>query len=212
MNPFNIIRRVKHHFEPYSSNDFIKELRRSGIVIGNGCIFQSGCNVDKTRPSLVTIGNNCFFSMGFTLLTRDYATFLFKNVWHEFLPSSGCVTIGNNVYFGQKVTILKGVSIGDNCIIGIGSIVTHSIPDNSVAVRSPAKLIGQTDRYFEKRREICIEEFFEYVKAFETRNHRRPLLSDQWEEFPLFMDKENLTVEGQRIAQRQLGGILNGMV
>lgn len=201
-----IINRIRHHFDVYSSEKFINGLREKGIIVGDGCIFQEGCKVDMTRPSLVTIGINCFFSTGFTLLTHDYATFLFKNVWNEFLPSSGCVTIGNNVYFGQKVTVLKGVSIGDNCVIGLGSIVTHSIPDNSVAVGTPAKVIGKTDEYFNKRKTECIKESFAYVKAFEKRNSRRPTLSDLWEEFPLFTDKHNISQKAEAIARKQLGG------
>ena len=65
-------------------------------------------------------------------MTHDFGTFVFRNLYHDFVPSSGKVSIGNNVYIGRDVTILKGVNIGDNCIIGLGSIVTKDIPSNSV--------------------------------------------------------------------------------
>ena len=51
------------------------------------------------------------------------------------------VSIGNNVWIGARVTILAGVKIGDNCIIGAGSVVTRNINNNSIAVGSPAKKI-----------------------------------------------------------------------
>lgn len=51
------------------------------------------------------------------------------------------VVIGNNVWIGASVTILPGVTIGDNAIIGAGSVVTKDIPANSVAVGSPCKVI-----------------------------------------------------------------------
>lgn len=181
-------------------------MRKRGIEIGVGNVLQWSCNIDETRPSLVTIGENNFFSTGFTLLTHDWVTTLFRNKYHELLPSSGCVTIGNNNYFGQKVTVLKGVTIGDNCVIGLGSIITHDIPSNSVAVGSPARVIGNTDDYFEKRKHKCIEESFEYIRAFEKRNHRRPELSELWEEFPLFVDKSHITPEQEQLARRMLGG------
>ncbi len=47
------------------------------------------------------------------------------------------MTIGNNVYIGQNAMVLPGVQIGNNVIIGAGAIVTHNIPDNSIAVGVP---------------------------------------------------------------------------
>lgn len=51
------------------------------------------------------------------------------------------IVIGNDCWLGAKVTVLAGVSIGDGCVIGAGSVVTKSIPPNSVALGSPAKII-----------------------------------------------------------------------
>ncbi len=51
------------------------------------------------------------------------------------------ITVGNNVWLGGNVTVLGGVSIGDNCVIGAGSVVTKDIPANSVAVGNPCKVV-----------------------------------------------------------------------
>ncbi len=51
------------------------------------------------------------------------------------------VKIGNNVWIGSHVIILPGVTIGNNCVIGAGSVVNKSIPDNSTAVGVPAKVV-----------------------------------------------------------------------
>ena len=53
--------------------------------------------------------------------------------------------IGNNVWIGSGANILPGVSIGDNSIIGAGSVVIKDIPANSVAVGIPAKVIKNLD-------------------------------------------------------------------
>ena len=58
-------------------------------------------------------------------------------------PNSAPIRIGNNVFIGDNVTVLKGVSIGDNSVIGSGSIVTKSIPSNSIAAGNPAKVIRE---------------------------------------------------------------------
>ena len=45
------------------------------------------------------------------------------------------------------------------------------------------------------------------MRAFENRNHRRPELSDLWEEFPLFVDKSHITPEQEELARKMLGGV-----
>ncbi|WP_255402065.1 DapH/DapD/GlmU-related protein [Prevotella sp. tc2-28] len=59
------------------------------------------------------------------------------------LTSKGEIKIGRNVWIGDKVSIFGGVTIGDNVIIGAGSIVTHDIPSNSMAAGMPARIIKQ---------------------------------------------------------------------
>ena len=83
-----------------------------------------------------------------TILTHDYSTWVFKHVYNDFINSSGKVKIGNKVYFAQYCTVLKGVTIGDNCIIGSGAIVTKDIPDKSVAVGVPARVTSTLEDYF----------------------------------------------------------------
>ena len=51
------------------------------------------------------------------------------------------IHIGKNVLIGSNSTILSGVTIGDNAVIGAGSVVTKDIPENMIAVGSPAKVI-----------------------------------------------------------------------
>jgi len=91
------------------------------------------------------------------------------------------------VWFGQNVTVLKGSDIGDNCIIGLGSVVMGRIPPNSVAAGCPCRVICTLDEYFEKRKKRSIEEAFEYARSIQERFGRRPTPSDFWEEFPLFV-------------------------
>ena len=59
------------------------------------------------------------------------------------LVSKGEIVIGNNVWLGDKVTILGGVHIGDNVIIGTNSVVTKDIPANAMAAGVPARVLKQ---------------------------------------------------------------------
>lgn len=60
------------------------------------------------------------------------------------------IVVGNNVYIGTNAIILLGVTIGNNVVIGAGAVVTKDIPDNSVAVGVPARVIKTADEYLEK--------------------------------------------------------------
>jgi galactoside O-acetyltransferase len=72
------------------------------------------------------------------------------------------VHIGRNVWIGSGVQILPGVTIGDNSVIGAGSVVTNNIPANVVAFGAPCRVvreIGEKDKkYFFKNRELDVWE------------------------------------------------------
>ena len=158
-----------------------------------------------TRPCLITIGNNVDMNRHFQILTHDWSSSVFRNKYHDFVNSSGKVTIGNNIYFGTNVTILKGVTIGDNCIIGADSLVTHDIPANSVAAGVPCRVICSLDEYFKKRKEKGLDEAIEYVKSFRARFHRDPIASELHEEFIYFVDKNNISDYPEIPIKFQLG-------
>ncbi len=87
----------------------------------------------------VTIGDDCFIGPNVSIYTACHSTDpVTRNTRQEWaLP----VSIGNNVWIGGSVTILAGVTIGDNCTIGAGAVVTRDIPAGSIAVGNPAKVI-----------------------------------------------------------------------
>jgi acetyltransferase-like isoleucine patch superfamily enzyme len=172
-------------------NRYISFLKKKGIKIGAGCKFYSGLStvsIDITRPSLVEIGDNVLFNKNFKLVTHDYASKVFIHKYNDFVNSSGKIKIGNNVSFGMDCTVLKGVTIGDNCFIGVGSIVTHDIPSDSIAIGSPAKIVCSLDDYYKKRKSLCVAEAFEYARSIKERFNRIPVINDFWEEFPLFLN------------------------
>ena len=59
------------------------------------------------------------------------------------------VKIGNNVWIGSDTTILPGVTIGDNSVIGAKSLVVKDIPENVIAIGSPCRQIKETKRKYE---------------------------------------------------------------
>lgn len=174
-----------------SPKRYVKYLRKKGVLIGEGCKFYSGLktiSIDITRPSLIEIGNDVAFNKNCKLVTHDFATKVFLRTHKTFIPSSGKIKIGNNVSFGMDCTVLKNVTIGDNCFIGLGSVVSKDIPPNSVAIGAPAKVICTIDEYFLKRKEDAVQEALNYARSIQERFNRRPRIEDFWEEFPLFLN------------------------
>lgn len=108
----------------------------------------------------------------------------------KFYPSHAKVVLGNNIWLGENVTICKGVSIGDNCIIGIGSIVTKSIPSGSVAVGVPANVVGTYQDYMKKHSKLYVDEAIEYANAI-LDSGREPLVEDFYDDYPCFVDRTN---------------------
>lgn len=185
----------------------IRALQKAGVDIPDDVIIAEPrtLKVDLTRPSLIRIGHGVKINVNFEILTHDAAIMVIRKVYNDFLPSSGKVTIGNNVYFGRNVTVLKGCDIGDNCIIGFGSVVMGKIPANSVAAGCPAKVICTLEEYYERRKKKCINEAFEYARSIQERLHRRPVPADFWEEFPLFVSGDQIEQYPDIPIKQQLG-------
>lgn len=125
-----------------------------GVNFGKGCHFYGKISWG-TEPWIITLGDNVHVTGDCRFVTHDGATLLFRDI-EPTLELTKPVVVGNNVYIGARSTIMGGVQIGDRVIIGAGAIVTHDIPDNSVAVGVPARVIKTADEYFEKAKSESI--------------------------------------------------------
>ena len=193
-----MIKKIKKYIQRFwvrrNSNSFITYLRSKGVTIGENCIMRSPSTtrIDLQRPELITIGNNVDMNMNFQIMTHDWGSLVFRAKYHDFINSTGKVVIGNNIYFGTDVIVLKGVTIGDNCIIGAGSIITKSIPANSVAAGIPCRVVCSLEDYYKKRKTLALNEAVERVKLFEKRWGRKPLPKEVREEFIYYVNSQNV--------------------
>ncbi|WP_230400359.1 DapH/DapD/GlmU-related protein [Zooshikella ganghwensis] len=85
----------------------------------------------------VKIGDNVFIGPQVMIST---ATHPLNGIERRSIEYGVSISIGNDVWIGGNVSILPGVKIGNNCVIGAGSVVTKAIPDNSVAFGNPCKV------------------------------------------------------------------------
>jgi acetyltransferase-like isoleucine patch superfamily enzyme len=102
----------------------------------------------STEPWLIEIGNDVYITAGCQFITHDGGTLILRKEIPD-LEITAPIKIGNDVYIGLNSTIMPGVTIGNRVIIGAGSIVAKSIPDNSVAAGVPARVIKTVDQYLE---------------------------------------------------------------
>ncbi len=102
-----------------------------------------------TEPFLISIGDNVYITDGCMFVNHDGGTLILRKDVPD-LEITAPIRVGNNVYFGVRSIIMPGVSIGNRVIVGAGSIVTKDIPDNSVCVGSPARVIKSVDDYLDK--------------------------------------------------------------
>jgi len=88
---------------------------------------------------LVTIGDRVMFGPFVSIYAATHETEVQSR--QDNIEFAREVTIGDDCWIGGNVVILLGVVIGKGCTIGAGSVVTKSVPDYSVAIGSPAKVI-----------------------------------------------------------------------
>lgn len=174
-----------------SSEEYVSSLIRRGLNVGEGTHFFYPCSntIDTQRPWLLSIGKNCKITEGVTILTHDYSRSVLRLKYGEVLGEARMTTIGNNVFVGMKSTILMGANIGDNVIIGAGSVVSGTIPSNTVAAGVPAKVVCTLDEYYEKRKQRTLEEAVIYTKNFIQYKHRNPSVSEMGPFFTLFLER-----------------------
>lgn len=105
-----------------------------------------------SEPYLIEIGDNVRTSINVYFLNHDGAAHVVRNLYKEFEQADifKKIIIGNNVWIGINVTILSGTKIGDNVIIGAGSIVRGELKPNSVYAGVPVRYICSIEEYKEK--------------------------------------------------------------
>ncbi len=145
----------------------IDYLKARGLTLGNRVdVFSEHC-FDSIYPGLITVGDYVTISSNVKILAHDASM--------GYVCSGACkigtVTIGNHCFIGHGSTILCNTRIGDNVIIGAGSVVSGDIPSGCVYAGNPARFIKSTD---------------EFMNQHNANMETHPTFSIPWQNFKYF--------------------------
>ena len=144
-----VLRKIKI----WKANDeeYIELLRKTGLIVGEGC------SISKTayfggEPWLIRIGNNTRITNDVKFITHDGGLWTLRKIGKldEKDVKYSAIKIGDNCNISWNVIIMPGVTIGNNCVVAAGAVVTKDIPDNSVWGGIPARHIETLEEYYDK--------------------------------------------------------------
>ena len=107
-----------------SSEAYVKYLRKNHVYVGDGThIYQPRhTTIDIQKPHLVSIGTHCKITAGVSILAHDYSISVARRVYGEFVGGTAPTKTADNCFLGMNSIILPGTTIGNNCIVGAGSV------------------------------------------------------------------------------------------
>lgn len=130
----------------------IMRMRKSGIKIGERCRIYTF--LQSHEPAMLEIGDDVTISGDVALITHDNSILKYLDPKTDVV---GKIMIGDRCFLGNKCIVMLGVTLGENCIVGAGAVVTHSFPPHSVVAGNPARKICTTDQLAEKYKDYAID-------------------------------------------------------
>ena len=157
-------RLLKEMFYSIGKNCYIETPFHSNFGGGNvifGDNVYANFNLTLVDDTYIEVGNNVMFGPNVTLATAGHP--IEPSLRKKGYQYNAPITIGDNVWIGANTLVMPGVKIGENSVIGGGSVVTKDVPANVVAFGNPCKvyrLIGEKDRKYYFKDKMIDETLF----------------------------------------------------
>lgn len=144
--------------------NYTQYLLSCGVILqGMPAFIADDVYFDSHDYSIISIGNDVVISMGVTLLTHDYSIARgieaikgklwvndAKNTPYFLKP----ISIGDNCFIGAGSILLPGTNIGRDCIIGAHTVVKGNIPDDSVVIGNPGRIVAKTSEWAKRHLDL----------------------------------------------------------
>lgn len=134
----NYLHLISHPLKPIRLTTWTQKSTAGKIDIGDHCLVSPG--VEITSAIGIKIGNDSMIGAECSIQDCDW-----HGLYNRLRPfrCSEPVELKTNVWLGQRCIVCKGVTIGENSVIGAGSVVTRNIPANVVAAGNPARVVKE---------------------------------------------------------------------
>lgn len=144
---YKLVYKVFDLFAELQHNLYVKLCVHQGLKLGRNAIIRRGVNLGS-EPFLIEIGDDSRVASGTTFVNHSGATYHLRK-FPEFssVRNFGRIKIGRNTAISTNCVILQNVEIGDNCILGANSVLSESMPSNTVYGGNPAKYICEIEDY-----------------------------------------------------------------
>lgn len=138
-----------------------------GLHAEEGVSVMGGVNFGS-EPYLITLRRQCRISFAVSFITHDGGTWAFRDYLSDYqeIIKFGSIEVGEGAFVGANSTIMPGVKIGHHSVVGVGSIVTKSIPPETVWAGVPARQICTLEEYAKR----CYEKM---PQAFDLEVYRK---------------------------------------
>lgn len=147
---YRIILKVHNLCQNIYAKAYIEVCKARGMKVGEGVIFIEA-PAFGSEPYLIEIGDRTKITAGCCFINHDGAMYTIRSMEkYADARNFGRIKIGENCFVGNNCTFLPGSQMGNNCILGAGSVLNSSMPDNSVYAGVPAKFICTIEEYGDK--------------------------------------------------------------
>ncbi len=139
----------------------------SKLKLGKRCGIFQYCFLNPTKP--IILGDDC----GIGGLSKLFTHGSFLSKLEGYPVAFASITLGNNVWIPWDVFILPGVTIGDNVVVGAGSIINRDIPSNCIAAGNPAKVVKENfpTALSNQEKNALLMEIFSEFESHMKHNH-----------------------------------------
>lgn len=127
------------------------------ITIGRHTTFTNSVHVNAQEDNMkIEIGEDCMFSNHIIVRTSDSHA-IYSNDTNKRINPAKSIKIGNHVWIAPGSEVMKGVAVGDGCIIGSQTMVTKDVPANCLVVGRPARVVKENIRW--TREDVIFHKF-----------------------------------------------------
>jgi acetyltransferase-like isoleucine patch superfamily enzyme len=120
---------------------YVLTAQGGNVRIGSDTYIQPGCQLSAVKGSIY-IGSDVQIASGCAFYPYDHGILPGELISKQPLTTKGNIEIEDDTWLGFGVIVLSGVRIGKGAVIGAGSVVTHSVPDQAIAVGVPARIVA----------------------------------------------------------------------